>query len=77
LSDVSAELIRDKLLALLGTQITDPDAGKLLLEVLNCGGGVTVEIDDLRLKLVRRDGRYSLKKDDPRRISSMPPRDRR
>ena len=77
MSDVSPELIRDKLLALLGTQITDTDAGKLLLEVLRCGGGVTLELEDMRWKLVRRDGRYSLKKDDARRASSIPPRDRR
>jgi len=77
LSDVSPELLRDKLLALLGAQVTDADVAKLLLELLNCGGGVTMELDDLRVKLVRREGRYSLKKDDPRRTSSLPPRDRR
>lgn len=77
MSDVSPELLRDKLLALLGTQVTDAEVAKVLLELLNCGGGVTLELDDLRMKLVRREGRFILKKDDPRRISSLPPRDRR
>lgn len=77
MSDVSPELVRDKLLGLLGAQITEPDVPKLLLELLSCGGGVTLELDDLRVKLVRREGRFSLKKEDSRRASSMPPRERR
>ena len=77
MSDVSTEHLRDKLLAHLGTQVPEAEVCRLLVELLNCGGGVTLDLDELRLKLIRRDGRFSLKKEDSRRASSAPPRDRR
>jgi len=77
LSDVSSEHLRDRLLAHVGSQVSEADVCRLLVELLSCGGGVTLDLDELRLKLIRRDGRFSLKKEDTRRASSMPPRDRR
>lgn len=73
MTEVSAELLRDKLLALAGAHVSETDVSKLLTELLNCGGGVTLELDDVRLKLVRRDGRFTFKKDESRRASSLPP----
>lgn len=77
MSDVSTEHLRDKLLALVGSQVTEADVARLLVEVLGCGGGVTLDLNELRLKLLRREGKLTFKKEDARRASSMPPRDRR
>jgi hypothetical protein len=77
LSDVPTEHLRDKLLALAGSQVTEAEVARVLVEVLVCGGGVTLDLDELRLKLIRREGKLTFKKEDARRASSMPPRDRR
>jgi hypothetical protein len=73
--DDDGNILRERLNALLGGHITDTDAIKLIADVINTGGGVNIELDDGRWKLIRRDGRFVLKKDEPRaRPSSMPPR---
>jgi hypothetical protein len=78
LSEVSSEKLRERLLAIAGAQLTDLDVVKLLSDLIGCGGGVTLEIDDMRLKLIRREGRFILKKEEARRSSSsMPPRSSR
>jgi hypothetical protein len=74
LTEVSSELLRDKLLALAGAQVSEAEVSRLLAELLSCGGGVTLELDDLRLKLVRREGRFTFKKEESRRASSFPPK---
>lgn len=73
MNEVSSELLRDKLLAIVGSQLQDQEVMKLLCDLLSCGGGVTLELDDIRLKLIRREGRFGIKKEDPRR-STVPPR---
>ncbi|MET0390796.1 MAG: hypothetical protein ABW321_32785 [Polyangiales bacterium] len=73
MTEVSSELLRDKLLALVGSTVNDGEVAKLLADLLSCGGGVTLEIEEVRLKLVRREGRFTIKKEDLRR-SSLPPR---
>lgn len=73
MNEVSNEQLRDKLLALVGAQVTEADVTKLLAELLSCGGAVTLEIDDVRMKLIRREGRLSFKREDARRVSTMPP----
>lgn len=73
MTEVSSEWVRDKLLALTGAQVTEADVSKLLMELLSCGGGVTLELEDVRVKLVRREGRLSFKREDLRRVSTMPP----
>jgi hypothetical protein len=76
LTDVSTELVRDKLLALIGSHATEGDVARVLTDLLRSGGGVTLEFDDVRLKVVMREGRYHFKREDVRR-SSLPPRDGR
>lgn len=82
MTDVSTELVRDKLLALIGAQATEVDLTRVLTELLRGGGGVTLEFDDVRLKVVMREGRYHFKREDlrrsslPPRASNMPPRSR-
>jgi hypothetical protein len=73
LTDVSSENLRERLLALAGTQLSEADVIKLLSDLISCGGGVTLELTDMRLKLIRREGRFILK-EERRNSSSMPPR---
>ena len=73
MNEVSAEMMRDKLLALLGSQLQDAEVVKLLADLLSCGGGVTLELDEVRVKLIRREGRFGMKKEE-RRSSTVPPR---
>lgn len=76
MTDVSTELVRDKLLALVGSNASEADVARVLTDLLKSGGGVTLEFDDVRVKLVMREGRYHFKREDVRR-SSLPPRDSR
>jgi hypothetical protein len=72
---VSIEILREKLHAIAGSPISDADVLKLLGELIADGGGISLELDDARWKLIRREGHFMLKKDDPRaRPSTMPPR---
>jgi hypothetical protein len=75
LTEVSSDLVRDKLLALLSAHATEADLTRVITDLLRTGGGVTLEFDDVRLKVVMREGRYHFKREDNRR-SSMPPRSR-
>jgi len=72
-TDVSTELVRDKLLALIGAHATEADLTRVLADLLRGGGGVTLEFDDVRIKVVMREGRFHFKREDIRR-SSLPPR---
>ena len=73
--DSTIEILREKLSALAGSPITDVDVVKLLHEIVASGGGISMELDEGRWKLLRRDGRFVLKKDDGRaRPSTIPPR---
>lgn len=74
MNEVSSEMLRDKLLAIVGSQLQDQEVMKLLCDLLSCGGGVTLELEDLRLKLIRREGKFGIKKEDSRRSSTVPPR---
>lgn len=72
---MSTEGFREKLQALLGVAVCDADVVKLLIETIACGGGVSLDLDDGHWKLIRREGRFVLKKDEARtRASTMPPR---
>jgi hypothetical protein len=75
LTEVSAERVREKLGALGSTQLSEADVIKLLTELINCGGGVSLELDELRVKLIRREGHFALK--EGRTHSSFPPRSSR
>ena len=75
MTDVSTEVVRDKLLALIGAHASEVDVARVITDLLRTGGGVTLEFDDVRLKVVIREGRYHFKREDARR-SSMPPRAR-
>jgi hypothetical protein len=68
------ENVRGKLSGLAGTPLSEQDIVALLAEVISGGGGVVIEIDDARYKLLRRDGRFVLIKDTRGRMSSVPPR---
>ena len=75
MSEVSSEHLRERLTGLAGAQLPDADVLKLLHDLIGCGGSVTLELDEMRVKLIRREGRFILKKEDSRRpSSSMPPR---
>ena len=75
MTEVSAERVREKLGSLGSTQLSEADVIKLLTELINCGGGVSLELDELRVKLIRREGHFALK--DGRSHSSLPPRTNR
>ena len=70
---MSLSMLRDRLNGLLGTQVADSDLVKLLEDVISTGGGIVIEADEQRFRLVRREGKFELKKMDPRRPSSVPP----
>jgi hypothetical protein len=72
LTEVSPERLRERLSALGSSQLSEADVIKLLTELINCGGGVSLELDELRVKLIRREGHFALK--DGRPHSSLPPR---
>ena len=72
LSEVSVERLREKLAGLQTAQLSEADVIKLLTDLINCGGGVSLELDELRVKLIRREGHFALK--DGRLHSSLPPR---
>ncbi len=74
MTEASSERVREKLGALGSTQLSEADVIKLLTELINCGGGVSLELDELRVKLIRREGHFALK--DGRSHSSFPPRTR-
>jgi hypothetical protein len=75
LSEVSTEHLRERLIGMAGAQLPDSDVLKLLADLIGCGGGVTLELDEMRVKLLRREGRFVLRKEDLRRTSSsMPPK---
>jgi hypothetical protein len=71
----TSEILRERLQAMTGNPVADADVARLLMELLAAGDGVTLELEEGRWKLIRRDGRFVLKKDDARaRQSTMPPR---
>jgi hypothetical protein len=74
MSDTS-DILRERLHAMSGNLVPDADIERLLVEVLAAGGGITLDLGEARWKLIRRDGRFALKKDDVRaRPSTIPPR---
>jgi hypothetical protein len=74
LTEGSSEKLRERLLALAGAHLPEVDVVRLLNELIGCGGGVMLELEDVRFRLIRREGRFMLKKEDLRRSSSIPPR---
>jgi DNA repair protein RadC len=68
----SPERLRERLSALGGAQLSEAEVIKLLTDLINFGGGVSLELDELRVKLIRREGHFALK--DARAHSSLPPR---
>jgi hypothetical protein len=74
--DSDFESVRSKLSGLLGTPLEESDVLKLLAEIVAGGGGVYVEVDDTtRFRLIRRDGKFVVVRDQGRsRLSSFPPR---
>lgn len=71
-TDVSPDRVRERLGALAGSPLSEADVIKLLTEWLNCGGSVNLELDQLHVKLVRREGHFMIK--DSRIHSTNPPR---
>lgn len=72
MSEDSAERLRERLSGRENAQLSEADVIKLLTELISCGGGVSLELDELRIKLIRREGHFALK--DARVHSSLPPR---
>jgi hypothetical protein len=68
----SPDRVRERLGALSNTQISEADLIKLVTDLLNAGGGVSLEIDEIRVKVVRREGHFVIK--DGRIHSTVPPR---
>ena len=73
MSEADPNALQGKLAALAGQSIADGDVPALLQEVVAEGGGVTLDVDHVRFKLLRRDGKFVLKREDPRSPSTMPP----
>lgn len=71
MSEASEARLREALVSH-HSALSDADVIKLLIEVINCGGGVSLEFDELRFKLIRREGHFALK--DARLHSNPPPR---
>lgn len=69
--------LQGKLAALAGAPLADADVAPLLAEAVHAGAGVTLDVDGVRFRLLRRDGKFVIKKDDPRSPSTMPPPMRR
>jgi len=65
--------LRAKLMAVIGTSLDAAQLADLVGDVLKAGGGVRMELDDARFTVIRREGRFVVKKDD-HRPSTMPPR---
>lgn len=65
--------LKSKLQVLLGAQLTGEDVHVLLREVVANGGGVTIDLDDIRYRLVSREGKFGLKVVERRRTSTIPP----
>jgi len=70
------ENVRGKLAGLLGTLLADEDVAQVLDDVVRGGGGIYIEFDDqVRYRLIRREGKFMLTKDASRgRLSTVPPR---
>jgi hypothetical protein len=74
LNDIALSSLRDRLSGLVGSTLSDEDIVRLVADVLRSGGSVSFEVDDTRFKLLKRESRLMLKRDDPRRPSTMPPK---
>ena len=72
LEDIASRM-RSKLAGVAGTHLDEGDVVKLLNQTIQAGGGVRLEIDDEHFRLVRRDGKLVILKDD-HRSSTVPPR---
>jgi len=66
--------LRNRLAGVAGAQLDDGDVASLLAAVIGAGGGVSIELDEARFKLIRRDGKFVLTRDPGRRGSSPPRR---
>jgi len=65
--------LKSRVQALLATQLGADEVYQLLKEVIAVGGGVTLDLDDQRFRLVQRDGVFGLKRVEHRRSSTLPP----
>jgi hypothetical protein len=65
--------LRARLMSVIGTSLDAATLADLVENVLKAGGGVRMEMDDVRFTVIRREGRFVVKKDD-HRPSTMPPR---
>jgi hypothetical protein len=74
--DSDFEIVRSKLSGVLGSPLDDAELIKLLTEIVAGGAGLYVEVDDTtRFRLIRRDGKFVVVRDQGRsRLSSFPPR---
>ena len=52
--------LRDRLNAARASRLTEAELSQLLLEIIGAGGGVTLDVDDSRYKIFRREGHYSI-----------------
>ena len=70
---VNSSQLKGRMSALLGQQLSDAEALQLLQDVAAGCGGLTIELDDARYRLIVREGKFSLKLSERRRVSSIPP----
>lgn len=66
--------LRVRLGALRSGRLTDVELSELLLEVIQEGGGVSLDVDGSTFKVVRRESHYGFHTTEPRRPSTIPPR---
>ena len=67
------DAIWGKLNGMAGTPFDQGELVKTLLDVFKAGGGVSIDLDGGRFKIMRREGKFILRRDDLR-PSTMPPR---
>lgn len=73
MNDADPSALQGKLSSLAGQPIADEDVAAVLRDVVAEGGGISIDVDHVRFKLLRRDGKFVLKKEDPRSQSTIPP----
>lgn len=78
MSDTDIAYLRNRLNGVAGTALTDDEMLELVKHVVQKGGGVRFEVDEVSYQLIRRDGRFIVRREGASsRPSTTPPPRRR
>lgn len=72
---VSLSFLRDRLAGLRSVHLDDLELTELLTQIIDAGGGITIDIETARYRIIRRDNAFVVKPAD--RSSTHPPPRRR